>query len=656
MHLTLWRGVAVAGLAFASTAMAQPADRIWTGGTILTMDDKAPRAEAVAERGGRIVAVGARTDVLKLRSANTQVIDLAGRALLPGFFDAHGHVTLGGLQALSANLLAPPDGDVKDMASLLQTLRDWITAYEAAVKKVNLIVGFGYDNSTLAERRHPTRDDLDSVSRDVPILLVHQSAHLAALNSKALEVVGFTADTPDPAGGVIRRRASSQEPDGVLEETAMQVAALKLLGQVGADGVKTFFKAGTELWARFGYTTAQDGGSTPGSVAAMRQVAAEGELKMDVASYPLLAIDREFVKANASREYANRFRVAGGKIVIDGSPQGFTAWRDRPYYKPVGNYPSGYSGYPSAMPEDVVSLLTWAYANDVQVQTHANGEAASDALIAGLTVAQLKHGGKNLRPVLIHGQFMREDQVDAYKRLNVFPSLFPMHTFYWGEWHLNQTVGPERGQNISPTGWVRQRGMIFSTHHDAPVAFPDSMRVLDATVTRRARGTGRVVGPQHRVDVMTALKAMTIWPAYQHFEEGRKGSIEVGKFADFVVLSADPTKVPTTSLAQLKVTETIKEGTTIFTLDAQQQRKAGLMLQPGPAGDAFGRTIRALAVYREYERLPAFMQTPVVLQHLAALPHTSACTAAAMNEMVAAMLGARVAAASPADPESSPAR
>jgi predicted amidohydrolase YtcJ len=633
------------GLAFACLALTAPAtaqdtaDRIWTGGTILTMNDKAPRAQAVAERGGRIVAGGTRADVLKLRGPNTQVIDLAGRALLPGFFDAHGHVTLGGLQALSANLLAPPDGKVTDIPALLQTLRDWIAANEAAVKKVNLIVGFGYDNSTLAERRHPTRDDLDSVSRDVPILLVHQSAHLAALNSKALEVVGYTSDTPDPAGGVIRRKAGGREPDGVLEETAMQAAALKLLGQVGADGVKTFFKAGTELWARYGYTTAQDGGSTPGSVAAMRQVAAAGELKIDVTSYPLLAIDRDFVKANASREYANRFRVAGGKIVIDGSPQGFTAWRDRPYYKPVGNYPSGYSGYPSAMPEDVVSLLTWAYANDVQVQTHANGEAASDALIAGLTVAQLKHGGKNLRPVLIHGQFMREDQVDAYQRLNVFPSLFPMHTFYWGEWHLNQTVGPERGRNISPTGWVRQRGMIFSTHHDAPVAFPDSMRVLDATVTRRARGTGRVVGPHQRVDVMTALKAMTIWPAYQHFEEERKGSIEVGKLADFVILSADPTKVAPTSLAQLKVTATIKEGATIFALDAREQRKAALMPRPGIAGDdAFARAIRTLAVYREYERLPVFMQTPVVMRHLAAMPHSNACTGAAIGELVAAML------------------
>jgi hypothetical protein len=630
--------------ALAAPAAAQTADRIWSGGPILTMNDKAMRAEAVAEAGGKIVAVGSKASVMKLKGPNTQMIDLKGRTLLPGFFDAHGHVTLGGLQALSANLLAPPDGNVKDIPSLLQTLREWMAANDTAVKKVNLVIGFGYDNSTLAERRHPTRDDLDAISRDIPILLVHQSSHLAALNSKALEVAGITAETADPAGGVIRRKAGTQEPDGVLEETAMQVAAIKLLGRVGADGVKTFFKAGADLWARFGYTTAQDGGSTPGSVAAMRQVAGAGELKIDVVSYPLLAIDREFVKANASREYSNRLRVAGGKILIDGSPQGFTAWRDRPYYKPVGSYPPGYSGYPSAMPEDVVSLLTWAYANDVQVQTHANGEAASDALIAGLTVAQLKHGGKNLRPVLIHGQFLREDQVDAYKRLNVVPSLFPMHTFYWGEWHLNQTVGPERGQNISPTGWVRKRGMIFSSHHDAPVAFPDSMRVLDATVTRRARGTGRVVGPQHRVDVITALKAMTIWPAYQHFEEDRKGSIEAGKLADFAILSRDPTQGDPNTLASIKVTETIKEGRTIFVLNAAEQRKAELMLKPTRDGrDPFAQALRALAQQRELAALPEAWQRSGLVRHSLARTHDHTCVAAVMDDLVMAMVagGAR---------------
>jgi predicted amidohydrolase YtcJ len=640
MHKIITRRAwgALAALLFSGAVAAQPADRIWTG-SILTMNDKAPRAQAIAERGGKIVAVGTRADVLKLRGPATQVIDLKGRTLLPGFFDAHGHVTIGGLQALSANLLARPDGEVKDMASLLKTLRDWTAANDAAVKKVNLIVGFGYDNSTLAERRHPTRDDLDQISRDIPILLVHQSAHLAALNSKALEVVGFNADTPDPAGGVIRRKAGGKEPDGVLEETAMQIAAMKLLAQVGAEGMKTFFRAGAEMWARFGYTTAQDGGSTAQSVAAMRQVAAAGELKIDVVSYALLALDRDFIKANVRRDYQNRFRVAGGKILVDGSPQGFTAWRDRPYYKPVGNYPPGYSGYPSAMPEDMVEQLLWAYANDVQVQTHANGEAANDALIAALTVAQLKHGRKPLRPVLIHGQFLREDQVDAYQRLNVFPSLFPMHTFYWGEWHLNQTVGPQLGQNISPTGWVRKRGMMFSSHHDAPVAFPDSMRVLDATVTRRARGTDRVVGPQHRVDVMTALKAMTLWPAYQHFEEDRKGSIEVGKLADFVVLSADPTKVPATTLAQLKVTETIKEGATVFRLTPQAQKKAALSSGPDRRGDnGFSRFLTQMALYADVAALPPYLQQPGTIAYFQSAPHDKACVGCALDHMVAAML------------------
>ena len=165
--------------------------------------------------------------------------------------------------------------------------------------------------------------------------------------------------------------------------------------------------------------------------------------------------------------------------------------------------------------------------------------------------------------VLVHGQFMREDQVDSLKRLSVFPSLFPMHTYYWGDWHRDHTVGPERADNISPTGWVRQRGMKFGSHHDAPVAFPDSMRVLDATVTRRSR-SGDILGPAHRVDVMTGIKAMTIWPAWQHFEADRKGSIEVGKLADFVILSGDPTAIDPEVIDTLKVTATIKEGEIIY--------------------------------------------------------------------------------------------
>jgi predicted amidohydrolase YtcJ len=217
--------------------------------------------------------------------------------------------------------------------------------------------------------------------------------------------------------------------------------------------------------------------------------------------------------------------------------------------------------------------VNWCYENGIQIITHANGEGASDMLIAALGAAQAEFGTPDIRPVLIHGQFMRKDQVDAYQRLGVFPSLFPMHTFYWGDWHRDHTVGPVNGENISPTGWVRQRGMMFGSHHDAPVAFPDSIRILSATVTRRTR-SGDILGPAQRVDVMTALRAMTIWPAWQHFEEDRKGSIEPGKLADFVVLSADPTRVDPETLAELKVLATIKEDELVYEAEESSQRGA----------------------------------------------------------------------------------
>jgi hypothetical protein len=597
--------IAAACLAIAAPASAQQtADRIWSGGQILTMNDATMRAEAVAEKGGKVVAVGAAAEVMKLKGPDTQLIDLAGRAMLPGFVDAHGHMFVGGVQALSANLLAPPDGDVRDIASLQKVVRDWMAANEAAVKKVGLILGFGYDNASLAEHRHPNRDDLDQISKDIPVLLWHQSGHMVAVNSKALELTGMTAETPDPAGGVIQRRSGSKEPNGVFEETAAMPVLMKLLSRVGPEGAKTFARAGAELWARYGYTTADEGRSIPATVQLMRQVAEEGGYGIDVATYPDVLVDRDFIKQNLSPDYKNRFRVAGAKLTIDGSPQGFTAWRDRPYVDPVGDYPKGYAGYAAASTTQVLDAVEWAYANGVQLLTHANGEAASDLLIASHTVSQLNHGGvQDRRPVLIHGQFLREDQVDAYQRLGVLPSLFPMHTFYWGDWHNSKTVGPVLGQDISPTGWVRKRGMIFTSHHDAPVAFPDSMRVLDATVTRVARGSGKVIGPDQRVDVITALKAMTIWPAWQHYEEKSKGSIEVGKLADFVILSRDPTQGDPNTIDQIKVTETIKEGTTVFALTAEEQRRGALMLTPGSLGErAFGRALAVAAGHRNPER------------------------------------------------------
>lgn len=552
-------------------AMAQDsADRIYTGGPILTMNDAEPRVEAVAVKNGRIIAAGPLSRVVAHRGPGTQDIDLDGRAMLPGFVDSHGHVVFGGLQALSANLLAPPDGSVTDIASLQQALADWAERNTAIVDRVNMIVGFGYDNAQLAELRHPTRNELDAVSGDIPVIIVHQSGHIGVANSRALEIAGIDAGTQPPPGGVIRKDASG-EPTGVLEEYAFFAVLGPVLGGLGEAGLVAFAEQGAKLWASFGYTTAQDGRSSAAVVQVLRRLGAEGRLPVDVAVYPDVLEARDFIGEAVSRDYIDRVRVAGAKLTIDGSPQGFTALRDRPYYRPVGDYPPGYPGYAAITMTQVRDAVNWAYANDIQLLTHANGEGASDMLIAAIDVAQRTYGPKPVRPVLIHGQFLREDQVDSFNRLGVFPSLFPMHTFYWGDWHREHTVGPERADDISPTGWVRKRGMMFGTHHDAPVAFPDSMRVLSATVTRRTR-SGDILGPAQRVDAMTALKAMTIWPAWQHFEEGDKGSIEVGKRADFVILSDDPTAVDPETLADLTVEVTIKDGVDIYNAEAGERR------------------------------------------------------------------------------------
>ena len=623
-----------------SSLAAQEADRIWRGGPILTMEDDAMRAEALAVRNGLILAVGAESEIMAHRGPGTEVIDLDGRALIPGFVDAHGHVFAVGLQALSANMLPAPDGPGNDIAALQTTLRDWAAAYPDRVERAGLILGFGYDDAQLGELRHPTRDDLDAVSADTPVLIIHQSGHIGALNSAALAVAGIGADSENPRGGVIRRQEGSTEPDGVVEETAFFIALQALLSSLDADAGRSIFRAGTELVASYGYTTAQEGRSTPASTRVMQLEAQENGLDIDVVAYPDVLIDREFILGAVSSEYADRFRVAGGKLTIDGSPQGFTALRDRPYFKPPPNLRPGYKGYAAVTDDQVFEAVDWAFANGVQLLTHSNGEGASDLLIAAIGVATETHGHADRRPVLIHGQFLRKDQVEALDRLEVFPSLFPMHTFYWGDWHRERTIGPVAADNISPTGWVLARGMKFSSHHDAPVAFPDSMRILSATVTRRSR-TGDIIGPAHRVDVITALKAMTIWPAFQHFEDDRKGSLVPGKLADLVILSEDPTAIDPETLDQLTVVETIKEGLTIYSARDSGSADSLAFRPPRDGSDPFAAFLRQAAVARDTEGAGNGPMLRAMRRMAAEAPHDGTCVADVLVSAVARMSEAR---------------
>jgi hypothetical protein len=485
---------------------------------------------------------------------------------MPGFVDSHGHVYGIGLQASSANLLPPPDGDGRDIAALQRALTAWSATAQSALKQHGWIVGFGYDDSQLKEKRHPNRSDLDRVSTDKPVLVIHQSGHLGAANSKALQLAGITARTADPKGGVFRRRAGSREPDGVMEELAFFSVLEKLLGRFDPETNQALVRAGADLVTRYGFTTAQEGRLTGKPVLdAFVAVAQAAALPVDVVAYPDIVTARSLIAAPwLARQYVGRFRVGGGTLTIDGSLQGKTAWLTRPYFVPPPGQRRSYVGYPTATREQVIDAVTYAFAQKFQLLAHANGDAATDLLMEIVRdLAKTYPDYRETRPVLAHGQVLREDQTDDLKELGIFPSLFPMHTFYWGDSYRASVLGPERSQVISPTGWAREREMMFGTHHDAPAALPDAMRVLSATVTRRTR-SGYVLGPAQRLDAMTALKAMTIWPAWQHFEEATKGTLEVGKQADLVILSADPTAVDPLQIEKIQVLETIKAGRSLY--------------------------------------------------------------------------------------------
>lgn len=565
------------------------ADLILHGGPIVTVNDLQPSAEAVAVRGGRITAVGFRDEVMKLKGPNTRVVDLGGKTLIPGLIDAHGHVFGVGIQALSANMLPAPDGEGNDIPALQRVLKEWAAKNEKATSKVGWIIGFGYDDSQLKELRHPTREDLDAVSTTLPVVIIHQSGHMGVMNSKGLELAGYSAATKNPPGGAIRRKPGTQEPEGLVEEAAFFGSLGKILGRIGPAEGLTLVKAGSELYASYGYTTAQEGRSATGIVSALAAASKRGDLKIDVVSYPDISSASEAIKAPLySRTYVNHLRIGGAKTSLDGSVQGRTAFLTKPYVKPPAGQKEGYLGYGAMTDEQLNALVDKAYANGWQLLVHVNGDAAADQLIGAVRAAQKKFGKADRRTVAIHSQTIRKDQVEAFQELGIIPSFFTMHTYYWGDWHLSTVLGPERAPNISPTGWTHERGMVFTTHHDAPVALPDSMRVWDSTVNRVTR-TGKLLGGDQRVSPLVALKSNTIYSAYQHFEEKTKGSIEVGKLADFVVLDQNPLTIDPMKIADTKVMETIKEGRTVYSRTA----KSAL----APAGCAQSVACFALATY-----------------------------------------------------------
>lgn len=541
------------------------ADAIYYGGDILTMtDDKPEYAQAIATKGEKIIFVGNKDKALEYKFGKTKLIDLQGKTLMPGFVDGHSHVYGVGLQAMVANVLPNPDGDANSVEQIVNILKaaQHNPDYTTFIEKTGAILGFGYDDAELD--RYPTKMDLDLVSTDKPVIIIHTSGHLSVANSKALSMAGIDASTKNPDGGLIRRMPNSQEPSGVLEENAHFALLFKLMQSFDPELQDMMLEKGQKMYTKYGYTTAQEGRATQEAYDSMVRASKANKFVIDVVAYADMATSSSFMDSTYnSKDYTNHFRIGGVKLNFDGSPQGKTAWLTHPYLKAPEGQEQGYAGYPTFSDEQAYKYVETAFANGWQVMTHANGDAAIEQFLNAVENANNKLGKKDRRPVLIHGQTIRQDQVNRLKELGVFPSLFPMHTFYWGDWHVNSVLGHPRADFISPTHAVRKQGQMFSTHHDAPVALPNALRVLDATVNRTTR-TDQVLGPEQRVSVYTALQAMTIWPAYQHFEETSKGQLKQGMQADLIILDNNPLKIKPAELHNLHVLETISRGKTVY--------------------------------------------------------------------------------------------
>lgn len=532
---------------------------LYLNGDIITMNPAQPSAQALAVRDGKILAVGDRDHVRNAAGKHTRIIDLKGQTLVPGFIDSHGHFGMSAMYMAFENIASPPVGPVNNIADIQKILRDKKTTTPAG----EWILGRGYDEAYLAEGRHPTRADLDKVSTEHPIALMHVSMHFITCNSKCLQLAGIDADTQAPPGGVIRRIADSDEPNGVLEEKALYTL-LPFLPLHDSEKYLKLIEQAQDYYASFGITTVQDGASIESDLQLFELAAQRDLLKLDLIAYPhYSAMELLNERYRPSQDYQNHWRVGGVKLGLDGSPQGKTAYLTQPYHQPLAHHNDDYLGYPIMAQVEVNTHIDHFFAQGWQTLVHANGDAASQQMIDAVALAQQKHGQGDRRTVMIHAQTVRDDQLDQMKALQIIPSYFASHTFFWGDWHRDSVLGPQRAKRISPLKSTLNRQMPYTLHNDAPVVPPDMLRLVWSAVNRVTR-SAEVLGHQQRISVLDALKGVTLNAAYQNFEEQIKGSIEVGKLADLVILSANPLRVDPMQIKDIQVLETLKAGKSIY--------------------------------------------------------------------------------------------
>lgn len=544
------------------------AKTLYYNGTILTMTGNEPQTvEAVLTENGKILAAGSRrlTDekINSLPDGGGETIfkDLKGAVMLPGFIDSHSHISAVA-RVLSFALLH----EAESFDAITDTLKKFRDGRD--ISPGAWLIGTGYDHNKLKERRHPNRFVLDAAFPENPVLISHVSGHMGVANSLALKIMGITADTKNPAGGRIGRKGKAGpsagkygEPDGYLEETAF-TASSSVIPEPGSEQITGQLKEAESLYLRQGITTVQDGRAGREEWKLLKYAAEHRLFHVDVVTYIPLNDAPELASKNPSytNGYNNHLRIGGYKIFLDGSPQGRTAWMSLPYE----GEPAGYCGYPIFKDMEVIKYCKTALLEGRQLLVHCNGDAAASQMIDSLKAAWEETGidPSGIRPVMIHAQLVREDQLKAMKELSITASFFTAHTYYWGDIHL-KNFGESRALKISPARSALDKGVNVTFHQDSPVIPPDMLETIWCAVNRISR-EGKSMGAAERVTPYEALKAVTINAAFQYGEEKEKGTIEPEKTADFVILSDNPLTVNPLEIKKIRVLETIKSGKVLY--------------------------------------------------------------------------------------------
>jgi hypothetical protein len=529
------------------------ADTILHNGTVHTLASNGGGVEAVATKDGRILAVGSETDVMGLRGASTQLIDLAGRTLVPGLIEAHGHLGIYGVIKSSVQCGSP---HVRSIPELKAAIRDRVEATAPG----EWVRGWGYNHNDLAEGRHPTRWDLDEVAPDHPVIVVRTCAHIAVLNSKGLELVGIDDATPDPKGGQIDREEGVVT--GVLREEARRVAWEKAAPTAGELEV-AIERAMRDLNA-LGFTSIHDMAGYGGAqLNALSNLARSRPTRLRVyqtirAMYGNDAWQVPFLASGLVTGFGDEvLRLGPYKLVVDGASSAPTMATREPYAVDPSN-----SGILYVDQDEVSEVFADAHARGFQVTAHSMGDAANEICINAIEHAMARQSRPDPRHRIEHCALTDEAMLRRIKSLGIVPILNPQFLWAFGDGYVRD-YGEERAGRMFQTRSLRDLGVRAAYTSDLPITDANPMFGMEIAV-RRVTKSGQIVGPDERIDVATALRAYTVDAAYASFEEDVKGSIEAGKVADFTVLAADPLEVPIEELRDVPVDLTMVDGEIVY--------------------------------------------------------------------------------------------